>query len=175
MEATRGAALPASVEDALAFAWPRFLGWDPALWPRVERVRFHEAEQDLRAIRREVFIEEQGVAEAEEWDGLDPACVHLLARAPDGTPLGTARLAPGGKVGRMAVRAPARGRGVGSGLLQGAIRLAREQGLSRLTLDAQLHAIPFYARHGFRAHGGIFLDAGIEHRQMSLELTRGPC
>lgn len=167
----------------LCFAHPTFHGWapdasgehrDPVISVQVERVQFSEAERDLRAIRREVFIEEQNVPEPEEWDGKDPECDHLLARAQDGTPLGTARLAPGGKVGRMAVRAVARHRGVGSALLRAVINLAREQGLPRLTLDAQLHAIPFYEHQGFRAHGEIFLDAGIEHRRMSRLLAPPP-
>ncbi len=43
------------------------------------------------AIRRTVFIEEQGVSEADEVDGLDPVALHLLAMQ-DAAPVGTARL-----------------------------------------------------------------------------------
>ncbi|MCB1093402.1 MAG: GNAT family N-acetyltransferase, partial [Verrucomicrobiae bacterium] len=54
-------------------------------------------------IRRIVFIEEQGVSEALEIDGRDPECVHALARDGSGEVIGTARLLPEGKIGRVAV------------------------------------------------------------------------
>jgi predicted GNAT family N-acyltransferase len=136
----------------------------------VDEVAFAAAEAEIRAIRHEVFIVEQAVPEPEEWDGLDPHCIHALARLADSTPVGTARLAPGGKIGRMAVLEPFRGAGVGSALLATLVARARAQGEPRCTLSAQLPAIPFYARHGFTAHGPVFLDAGIEHREMTLDL-----
>ena len=42
-----------------------------------------------RALRRRVFIEEQGVSEADEVDDLDGEAIHLLAVAA-GRPVGTA-------------------------------------------------------------------------------------
>ena len=47
---------------------------------------------------------------------------------------------------------------------------ARSRGLRALALNAQLHAIGFYEQLGYRAHGPVFLDAGIEHRAMDREL-----
>lgn len=138
----------------------------------VSVVDFARHEAEIRAIRHEVFVVGQDVPEEEEWDGLDevPSTTHLLALAADGTAVGTARLLPGGKIGRMAVRAPHRGRGVGSALLLALVELARSQGEPRCHLGAQLQAIPFYERHGFVAEGAVFLDAGIEHREMTLSL-----
>lgn len=125
--------------------------------------------ETIRAIRYEVFVLGQAVPEEEEWDGLDElhTTTHLVARAGDGAPVGTARLLAGGKLGRMAVREPFRGQGVGSALVETLVELARDRGETRLVLGAQLQAIPFYERHGFVAEGGIFLDAGIEHRLMT--------
>jgi predicted GNAT family N-acyltransferase len=139
----------------------------------VTEVAFATAEAEIRAIRHEVFIVEQAVPEPEEWDGLDPHCAHALARLADGTAVGTARLAPGGKIGRMAVRGPFREKGVGSALLRVLMARARTQGERRCSLAAQLQAIPFYERHGFCAHGPVFLDANIEHREMTAELAFG--
>lgn len=121
----------------------------------------------LRAIRREVFVEEQGVAEAIEWDGRDGECVHAIALADvDGAPIGCGRLLPDGHVGRMAVRAPWRGRGVGGALLAHLVVLARAAGHAKVALNAQTHACEFYARYGFVPAGEVFMEAGIPHQEM---------
>jgi ElaA protein len=70
-----------------------------------------EIEQAL-AIRRTVFIEEQGVSEALEFDGLDQEARHLLASV-DGEPSGTLRMrllerGRVAKIERVAVLAPCR-------------------------------------------------------------------
>ena len=85
-----------------------------------------ERTEDLetcRAIRRVVFVQEQNVPEDEEWDGLDGAAIHLLARDDQGAAVGTARilLADGtGKIGRVAVLKPVRGTGAGAALIRAA-------------------------------------------------------
>lgn len=129
------------------------------------------AELGARAsdIRRRVFIEEQQVSQEEEWDGRDDACLHFLAQRGD-TALGTARLLPDGHIGRVAVLQEARGMGVGAALMQAAIAAAQHQGHPAVELTAQTHALAFYERLGFTAFGDVFLDAGIPHRSMRLEL-----
>lgn len=120
-------------------------------------------------IRRKVFIDEQNVPQEEEWDGLDTECLHFLAML-DGQPVGTARLLPGAHIGRVAVLANARGTGIGVLLMQAAIEAARQAGHPQVVLSAQVHALAFYERLGFIAHGDEFLDAGIPHREMTLSL-----
>lgn len=120
----------------------------------------------IRHVRQTVFIDEQAVPEPEEWDGRDAGCTHLLAEDPDGAPIGTARLLSEGKLGRMAVLEPWRGRGVGRALMARLIRIAEQRGHTRLVLDAQVRAIAFYEPFGFRAEGPVFDDAGIPHRKM---------
>src|SRR4051812_28606178 len=124
------------------------------------------------AIRYSVFVREQGVPVHEELDDRDPVAVHVLALL-DGRPAGTGRyyVADGAAViGRMAVRPWARGSGVGSAILRGLMAHARRAGLARARLAAQLHALAFYARHGFVAEGDEFMDAGIPHRWMERPL-----
>lgn len=129
------------------------------------------AEADaVRRLRHAVFVAEQGVPEDLEWDGEDAAAVHFLATGPGGEAVGTARLLPGGHIGRMAVAGPHRGRGVGRALLAAALAAARAQGLRRVHLNAQTGARGFYEKSGFRAVGGEFLDAGIPHLRMEREL-----
>lgn len=124
----------------------------------------------LKALRYEVFVVGQNVPEDLEWDGEDAACQHALAFM-DGTVVGTGRLTTGGKIGRMAVLERARGRGVGAGILTHLMAQARALGLSEVRLNAQTHALEFYARHGFVAHGDEFDEAGIAHRHMVCPLT----
>ncbi|MDI3467550.1 MAG: GNAT family acetyltransferase YjcF [Nitrospira sp.] len=138
---------------------------------RVELVDWAEAEAAIRAIRETVFIVEQGVPEALEWDGLDPICAHVLAWDDHGAAIGTARMQVNGTIGRMAVLKDRRGRGVGRALLQTLLDLAKRQGLSRVTLSAQSHALGFYERVGFQVVDEPFMDAGIPHRKMGKDLT----
>lgn len=147
---------------------------DLALQPfRVQLVDFTEAVAELRAVRDEVFVDEQHVPVELEHDALDPLCTHVIARLLDGTPVGTARLTPDHHVGRMAVRAPWRGRGVGDALLLALVEEARKRGWPEVHLNSQVSAIGFYERHGFRPQGERFMEAGIEHQAM-VRVLSGP-
>lgn len=120
----------------------------------------------MHALREAVFVHEQGVPAALERDALDDRCRHVLATDPDGSAVGTGRLAPDGRIGRMAVRADRRSEGIGEAMLRALLRLAERDGLTITRLHAQLAAQRLYARHGFVAHGPCFTEAGIEHRAM---------
>jgi predicted GNAT family N-acyltransferase len=124
-------------------------------------------------VREAVFMGEQGVTEAEEWDGLDDACIHFLAGEAD-APAGCARLLPGGdvaKVQRVAVMPAHRGTGLGRQIMLAVLDHARDAGVRQVVLDSQTHAVAFYERLGFIAHGPEFDDAGIPHRSMRLSLA----
>lgn len=125
------------------------------------------------AIRRKVFIEEQGVTEAEDVDGLDPVALHLLAMQ-DATPVGTARiLVEGavGKIGRVCILKEARGTGLGAALIRAAVaELRRMPDVAKAKLGAQVHAIGFYEKLGFEAVGPVYMDAGVPHRDMVMAL-----
>ena len=123
----------------------------------------------LQPVRREVFVIEQRVPEAEEWDDDDEVCVHVLALR-NREPVGTGRISPAGKIGRLAVLSEFRGRGIGDRILLMLIEQARHRGLAEVTLNAQVHAVPFYERHGFKAEGELFDEAGIPHRRMQKAL-----
>jgi len=127
----------------------------------------------LIRVRSEVFIEEQGVPEVLEFDGLDPAALHWLATTGAGEPVGTLRMLPSGQIGRMAVRSDWRGNGVGSRLLDCALDAARQHGWHQVWLNAQVERVGFYARHDFFIISDTFEDAGIPHRRM-LRRVRQP-
>jgi predicted GNAT family N-acyltransferase len=134
----------------------------PAHWPTDAAA--------LRSVRDDVFIREQRIAAEDEWDDLDAVSRHVLALALDGSAIGCARLTPQRRIGRMAVLADWRGRGVGMALLTHLIAEARALGWSEVQLSAQQHAIDFYARAGFIPYGDTYLDADIPHRMMRLAL-----
>ena len=126
----------------------------------------------LIRIRREVFIEEQGVPEVLEFDGLDPAALHWLATTGAGEPVATLRMLPSGQIGRMAVRRDWRGNGIGSRLLDCALDAARQHGWNQVWLNAQVDRVGFYARHDFFIISDAFEDAGIPHRRMLRRLRQ---
>lgn len=119
----------------------------------------------LQRIRRDVFIGEQQVPESEEWDDDDPVSVHALATL-NREPVGTGRLNPAGKIGRIAVVTGMRGRGIGATILRLLLQEAYRRGLREPYLHAQLQAVPFYEKFGFRREGEVFDEAGIPHVRM---------
>jgi predicted GNAT family N-acyltransferase len=119
----------------------------------------------LMALREEVFIREQLVPADLERDEFDPRSRHVVAIG-DNRPIGTGRLTPDGHIGRMAVLRSWRRMGVGSALLTRLLDVARDLGVRRVMLNAQLQALPFYLCHGFEPEGDEFLEAGIRHRSM---------
>ncbi len=124
------------------------------------------------AVRRAVFIEEQGIDEDDDFDGLDEGALHVLATE-NSAPVGTARILViegAAKIGRVAVLKSHRGKGVGKQILRSALEISREAGLTRAKLEAQTTAIGFYEDLGFVAEGEEFLDVGIPHRLMTREL-----
>jgi predicted GNAT family N-acyltransferase len=126
--------------------------------------------RDLAAVRRAVFIDEQGVPEALEWDEHDAVALHFLATTLDGTPIGCARLLPDGHIGRMAVLPAWRGHGVGRSLLAAVLNAAQARGHAELRLSAQTHAADFYLRAGFVTEGIEYEEAGIPHVAMRKRL-----
>jgi predicted GNAT family N-acyltransferase len=121
------------------------------------------------AIRRRVFIEEQGVPEALELDEFDEEAVCWIARI-SGRAVGTARarLVEGyAKAERVAVLPELRRRGVGRALMDALEAWAFGRGLDRVGLNAQESAIAFYRTLGYRVTGEPFEEAGIPHRAMT--------
>jgi predicted GNAT family N-acyltransferase len=137
-------------------------------------VTWQAAELQLRAVRTEVFIHEQHIPEALEWDGKDPFVMHALATDHAGNPIGTGRLLLHGElaqIGRMAVMLAWRGQGVGASLLRCLLDAAYECGAQRVFLNAQTYAVPFYERFHFVREGAEYFEDGIPHHRMTRALT----
>lgn len=137
-------------------------------------LRRAQGENDMTAcvaIRHQVFVREQCVDEALERDGRDGDCIHYLALGADG-PVGTGRVMPledRYKIQRVAMLPRARGTGLGAALMRFMMAdLANEAEAARRTffLSSQVHALPFYEKLGFSVCSGVYMDAGIPHRDM---------
>lgn len=136
----------------------------------IRPVNWHASRDKLYAVRRSVFIEEQNVPEALEWDDMDERSYHVLAFDGEGAPIGTGRLLLDGHIGRMAVLKAWRRRGVGRAILRALLDLAQKEGHETVRLNAQTHALAFYRKHGFRVVGSEFMEAGIAHRTMKISI-----
>ena len=124
------------------------------------------------ALRREVFVVEQGVPEELEVDEDDKFAAHLVALS-DGHVIGTLRIvrhARMAKIGRMAVSASSRRNGIGRELMEFAAVTASRDGAEEIILGAQLTAREFYTRLGYVQEGAVFNDAGIQHVKMRKKL-----
>ncbi|MBF9222453.1 GNAT family N-acetyltransferase [Hymenobacter ruricola] len=122
-------------------------------------------------IREKVFQEEQGVPAAKEHDVHDRTDArHYLARAADGTPAGAARWREtenGVKLERFAVLPGFRNQEIGAALLHAVLAdVQAELPEAVVYLNAQLRAVPFYERHGFKTEGEMFEEANIQHFKM---------
>jgi predicted GNAT family N-acyltransferase len=123
--------------------------------------------QQARDIRDVVFIQEQQVDEEDEFDEFEETCQHFLMEW-NTFAIGTARwraTVEKVKLERFAVLKEFRGKKYGDQLLQAVINSAAGENKS-MYLHAQLKAIPFYERQGFKKVGDLFVECEIEHYKM---------
>jgi predicted GNAT family N-acyltransferase len=124
---------------------------------------------DALLVRRTVFIEEQHVPEEEEMDEFDQEATHFVLYD-KGKPVGAGRFRivdQGlGKIERICVLPQYRGRGAGKLIMEKIEQFAKEQGISKVKLNAQTHAEPFYQKLGYETVSDVFMDAGIPHVTM---------
>jgi YbgC/YbaW family acyl-CoA thioester hydrolase len=134
-----------------------------------------ELKDGAAALRTEVFVEEQEIPQELEWDEHDTKALHALVLNKLGQAVATGRLLQPqpklAQIGRMAVSKPLRGGNLGRMVINALIDAARQRGDHDVILHAQCSAEGFYRRLGFKAHGDVFQDAGIDHIEMTLKLV----
>ncbi len=148
-----------------------FLGFEAGeAMVQVKTGSWAELGKEAQALRTAVFIEEQQIPKEMEWDEADAHAVHAVALNRLGLPVATGRLLPApqgvAKIGRMAVDKALRGSGLGRGVLEALMAVAKARGDRGVLLHAQRSAEAFYSRQGFAPQGGAFMEAGIEHIEM---------
>ncbi|MES2191406.1 MAG: YbgC/FadM family acyl-CoA thioesterase [Pseudomonadota bacterium] len=131
---------------------------------------WQELGTDASRLRTEIFVEEQGIPVALEWDDEDATAIHAVAYNRIGMPVATGRLLQHdpqtGRVGRMAVKRVLRGSQLGCEILHTLMDAAKARGDREIMLHAQRNAAAFYARSGFLPRGEPFEEAGIPHIEM---------
>ncbi|MFZ9755342.1 MAG: GNAT family N-acetyltransferase [Bacteroidia bacterium] len=137
----------------------------------VQEIKTESQLQDAFDIRRQVFVVEQAVDPAEEYDEFEGSCLHFIASF-KGIASGTCRIRKtenGTKLERFAVLEKMRGKGIGKALVEACLNQLRQQThTGKIYLHAQEHALGFYAQMGFQAEGERFWEAGIPHFNMHL-------
>jgi predicted GNAT family N-acyltransferase len=136
----------------------------------VSLVTWHDAEPLLKSIRENVFIVEQGVPAALEWDGLDDGARHALAISHQGDAIGCGRMLSNGHIGRICVLPQWRKQKVGTAIMEALLAYANNHNYPGVDVDAQTYAMPFYRTFDFVEHGDVFMDAGLPHIKMALKL-----
>ena len=134
-----------------------------------------ELKEGAAALRTEVFVEEQEIPQELEWDEHDAKALHALVLNKLGQPVATGRLLQPqpklAQIGRMAVSKALRGGNLGRMVIDALVEAARQRGDHQVILHAQCSAEGFYQRLGFKAHGEVFQDAGIDHIEMTMKLV----
>jgi len=137
-------------------------------------------EEELKiafAIRKDIFVKEQGVPlddEFDQYDKLNGDCQHILVHYNE-QPVGTGRIrfVDGvGKLERICILESFRKFGLGKNIIKALEEIAKEQGASKVKLHGQTHAEGFYKKLGYRTSSDVFIEDGIPHILMLKELTK---
>lgn len=140
----------------------------------IEIIKCFDLNDDIAAIRREVFMEEQGISYTDEFDDNEDSLIHFCYYEQN-ILIGYIRVSISNNVihiSRVAVRKDFRKRGVGTKLMTHAEDFGRNNGCEISSLNAQLQAKGYYARSGYVEYGNIFLEANIAHILMEKHLVR---
>lgn len=135
-------------------------------------VTTNEQLEEVYRVRKIVFVDEQHVPLEEEIDNLEEESTHFLLQDEEqSVGAGRFRVVDGyGKVERICVLKHKRKSGAGRAIMEGIEAFAKKEGIKKLKLNAQTHAIPFYEGLGYKVASEEFLDAGIPHKTMIKQL-----
>jgi len=137
----------------------------------IQTTSWNENKKALSEVRKKVFIEEQNVPEELEWDEYDQDCTHVLVTDEKNKPVACGRLKADGHIGRMAVLKDHRATGIGKSMLNELISHAQSLHIKKVFLHAQISAISFYEKQGFKVSSEEFMDANIPHKSMEKTVT----
>lgn len=131
---------------------------------------YNELNVDAKMIREKVFMQEQGFEN--EFDDIDSSCLHLVVYK-EGKPIGCARMFSENQdmiLGRIAVLKEYRHLHIGSDILNALESKAKEFNYHTVSLSAQVRAMPFYQKNGYKAYGEEYLDEYCPHLHMKKEI-----
>ncbi|MDO7345544.1 GNAT family N-acetyltransferase [Bacillus stercoris] len=143
----------------------------------IKRITTEADLHEALKIRRGVFIEEQHVSEADEFDEFDTLqehCQHILVYH-ENQPVGTGRARIVGhtaKLERICILKPYRKYGLGKIIVSGLEEIMKEKGLTSYKLHGQTQAAGFYQKLGYQTSSQEFMEDGIPHVLMTKEISR---
>ncbi|WP_420575992.1 GNAT family N-acetyltransferase [Ekhidna sp.] len=142
---------------------------------RVVPATSEELKKKAFTIREEVFVVEQQVAAAEEFDEFEEESHHFVALDENDNPIGSARWRytdRGIKLERFTAKKTWRGKGLGTAIVKAVLDDISEKADkgTYLYMHAQLPAVPLYLKFGFQTKGDQFDECGIMHYLMWREL-----
>ncbi len=141
--------------------------------------RTHDELAQALAIRREVFVREQGMFRNSDTDEHDRESISLVAKT-DGKIIGSVRVFPGEKGNghwtgsRLAVRKESRSFRVGALLVKEAMKRVKKNGCAVFTAHIQEKNINFFSKLGWKSIGPVEDYFGRPHRLMQADLDRVP-
>ena len=140
---------------------------------KISQVDYFQEIAAIKAIRTQVFQQEQKVPSSLEFDGLDEEAIHLLAYM-EQNPVGTARIrkidSQTAKIERLAVIKKFRNKNIGKKLMNAALEIARSNNYETVIVHAQEYIKQLYLQLGFQQQGATFNEAGISHVKMSKKI-----
>lgn len=134
----------------------------------IQKITTENQLKDAFAIRETVFVEEQKVPladEFDEFDQLDAKCDHVLVYH-DHLPVGTGRIRlveDGGKLERICLLENYRSLGLGKVIIAALETIAKEQNITQVKLHGQTQAEGFYQKLGYETASAVFMEDGISH------------
>ena len=132
---------------------------------KIFQTKYEDNKDSIIQVRHIVFVIGQSVSSEIEIDGKDPQCFHALITIDD-IPIATGRMEPDGHIGRIAVLEEYREKHYGQKIMGKLEEIAKKEGIGRVYLGSQVHAMNFYAKLGYIPYGEFYFEAGIEHRRM---------
>lgn len=139
----------------------------------VKIVETEKEHDDAFAVRKKVFVEEQGVPLHLECDAQDKNATHFIMYEGD-EPVGAARLRSiedqTAKIERVCILQSQRGKKLGALIMKEMEKYAISIDQKKLKLHAQSYAVPFYEKLGYTVTSPEFMDAGIPHRAMEKKI-----
>jgi len=124
-------------------------------------------------VRRQAFVEEQGISVGLVFDDRDRKALHVVVTDDEGV-VGTARVLflvdNQAKLERMAILKARRNQGIGRGIISFLGEELKTRQVKQVVLHAQYGVVAFYKACGFEESGSPFWEAGIKHRKMMKRL-----
>jgi ElaA protein len=128
----------------------------------------------LLQLRTEVFVVEQDCV-YQDMDGKDQKAIHILGYVNDQLAAYTRIFKPGdyfdqSSIGRVVVSPLYRGKSYGKEIMNASIAFIKAENYPSVKISAQCYLDKFYMDLGFISTGEKYLEDGIPHQAMVIEL-----